>query len=94
MLFETNRRYDPERRNTRVERKVIGLQIPEQPELMYPNENCLLYFGDAVRERTEAQDEMILRYETEQERGKTLRVFLTRFILNFCICAEGHRNTR
>ncbi len=83
VLYETGRKYDPESQNTQVERKYIGVQIPEQPELMFPNENYLLYFGNEVRDRTEEQDEIILQYETELEQGKTLRAFFDKVYFEF-----------
>ena len=54
VLFETGRRYDPERQYNIVERKMIGIQIPDRPELMMANENYLEYFGEGAEEnRTE-----------------------------------------
>ena len=46
VLYETGRKYDPERKYNRPERKIIGVQISEQPELMLPNENYLFCFRE------------------------------------------------
>ncbi len=83
VLFETNRRYDAERGNTRVERKVIGVQIPEQPELMFPNENYLLYFGGEDQTIDEKRDALVRGFEAERERGKMLRAFFDKVYFEF-----------
>ncbi len=83
VLFETGRQYDPERQYNIVERKMIGIQIPEHPELMMPNDNYLEYFGENAENRTEEQEEMILNYAEELERGKILRNFFDKTYFEF-----------
>ena len=84
VLFETGKRYDPERQYNIVERKMIGIQIPDRPELMMANENYLEYFGEGEAEnRTEEQEGMLLEYAEELERGKTLRAFFDKVYFEF-----------
>ena len=63
---------------------MIGIQIPERPELMMANENYLEYFGEGAAEnRTEEQDGMLLAYAEELERGKTLRAYFEKVYFEF-----------
>ena len=48
--YETGRRYDKDLHYSHVDRVVIGVQIPGRPELMLPNENYGLYFGEMSME--------------------------------------------
>ena len=56
VLLETGRRYDKWRKYNLVERRTIGIQIPEKPEYMLPNENYFMLFpGGKRRHREEKQ---------------------------------------
>ena len=49
ILLETGRRYDKWRKYNLVERRLIGIQIPEKPEYMLPNENYYMLFPGGER---------------------------------------------
>ena len=56
VLFQISRTYDPETKNNRSERCIIGIQIPRKPEYMLPNENYYKYFvTKEAAERNEKQ---------------------------------------
>ena len=88
VLYETGRTYDPVSRNTKVERKYIGMQIPQQPELMLPNENYLIYFGEEDQSITEAQENMIRNYEDKREREQMLRGFFDQAYYEFLVMSR------
>ena len=44
--FEYDRTYDSVTKYTRPKRSTIGKQSPNDPSLMYPNQNFLKYFPD------------------------------------------------
>ena len=56
VLFETGRRYDPEKKYTTVERKVIGVQIRDRPGMMFPNENYRILFPEEAEEQDAIQE--------------------------------------
>ena len=51
VLYETERLYSPAKKYTYPKRTMIGRRCPEDPELMYPNDNFFIYFpGQAMPE--------------------------------------------
>lgn len=83
VLYETGRTYDPNTQKTRVTRKYIGIQIPEQPDMMLPNENYQIYFGSEELPDMEAQEKAIRNYTTKREREKMLRTFFDHAYFEF-----------
>ena len=83
VFFETGRKYDPERQYNIPERKMIGIQIPDQPELMLPNENYLMYFENGRQRMTKEQEGKIRKYESTRERSRMLRSFFDHVYSNF-----------
>ncbi len=83
VLYEIGRRYDPDRQFNVVQRKMIGIQIPGQPELMLPNENYLVYIGNGEKDITDEQAVMIRNYATERDREKMLRAFFDKAYYEF-----------
>ncbi len=55
--FQISRTYDPETKNNRSERCIIGIQLPKKPEYMLPNDNYYKYFvTKEAAERNEQQE--------------------------------------
>ncbi len=85
VLYETGRTYDPNTQKTNVTRKYIGIQIPEQPEMMLPNENYQIYFGSEELPDMDEQEKAIRNYTTKREREKMLRSFFDHAYFEFLI---------
>jgi hypothetical protein len=83
VLYETGRRYDPNRQYTLVDRKNIGVQIPGRPEMMLPNENYLTYFPKGDENMTNEEKETIREYANEREYGMMLRDFFDQLFFEF-----------
>ena len=96
--YEISRRYDNDLHYSHVERVVIGVQIPGRPELMLPNENYGLYFGEMktgmdleknekerllVPDQEDAPDKAIMEYEQEREQRFILREFFEQLYYEF-----------
>ncbi len=81
--FETSRTYDPNRRYTLVDRKIIGIRIPGQTELMLPNENYVTYFPKGDEKMTEQEKEAVENYTQEREYGLMLRDFFDQLFFEF-----------
>lgn len=54
--YEWDRTYDKERGYTRPRRSTIGKQSPDDPSMMWPNQNYLKYFPNAVLPETLGRD--------------------------------------
>ena len=83
VLYETGRRYDPNRQYTLVDRKNIGVQIPGRPEMMLPNENYLSYFPKGGSEMTEEEEKLVQEYTEEREHGLMVRDFFEQMYFEF-----------
>lgn len=81
--FETGRTYDPNRRYTLVDRKIIGIRIPGQTDLMLPNENYITYFPKGEEKMTEQEKETLENYTQEREYGLMLRDFFEQLFFEF-----------
>ena len=84
VMLETGRKYDPERQFTHVERKMIGLQIPEKPEYMMPNEN----YRELFPEKDASEDPALESYAREMDRKERARAYME----NGCepvLCQKG-----
>ena len=83
VMYETGRAYDPNRRYSIPERRVIGVQIPGRPDMMLPNENYLTYFPKGAEKMTEQEKETIETYTHEREYGRMLRDFFDQLFFEF-----------
>ncbi len=83
VMYEIGRAYDPNRRYTIPERRVIGVRIPGRPEMMLPNENYLTYFPKGAEKMTEQEKETIETYTQEREYGRMLRDFFDQLFFEF-----------
>ena len=83
VMYETGRTYDPNRRYTLVDRKVIGIRIPGQPDLMLPNENYVTFFPKGEEKMTEQEKETVENYTREREYGLMLRDFFEQLFFEF-----------
>lgn len=83
VMYETGRAYDPNRRYTIPERRVIGVRIPGRPDMMLPNENYLTYFPKGAEKMTEQEKETIETYTQEREYGRMLRDFFDQLFFEF-----------
>ena len=83
VMYEIGRAYDPNRRYTIPERRVIGVRIPGRPEMMLPNENYLTYFPKGAEKMTDQEKETIETYTQEREYGRMLRDFFDQLFFEF-----------
>ena len=84
VMLETGRRYDPERQFTHVERKMIGLQIPEKPEYMMPNEN----YQELFPEKDASEDPALESYARERDRKEWARAYFDQVYFEFMMLSR------
>lgn len=92
VLLETGRIYDPNRGYTRVDRKVIGVQIPGRPELMLPNENYLEIFSKEDKKMKDEEKDLIDDYREERDYNFMLRDFFDQLFFEFQIMSRKRPN--
>ena len=81
--YELQRKWDPKRKYSSVQRCEIGILIPGKDGLMLPNENYLRYFsGEGAGTGTE-KDDMIQAFEAEREHCYMLRDFFEQLYYEF-----------
>ena len=81
--YETGQRYDPNRKYYLKDRTVIGVQIPDHPEMMLPNENYLTYFSKEEEKMTNQEKEAVQAYTNDREYGLMLRDFFEQLFFEF-----------
>ena len=80
--YVIKRGYDPVRKHTLPERKVIGIRIPSIPEMMLPNENYYQYFtGDG--NMNEEQKGTAKNYASDRKRFIMLRELFDQMYYEF-----------
>ena len=79
VMLVTNRKYDPEKKYSVDERKVIGVVLEEQPDMMLPNENYELY----LQEEKKRADEMTLAFERERSNRQRVREYFEQVYFEF-----------
>ena len=92
VLLETGRIYDPNRGYTRVDRKVIGVQIPGRPELMLQNENYLEIFSKEDKKMKDEEKDLIDDYREERDYNFMLRDFFDQLFFEFQIMSRKRPN--
>ena len=92
ILYETGRRYDPNRKYNVPERVGIGIQIPGKPELMLPNEHYLTYFPKEDENMNAEEKEMLETYGEEREQQFMLRDFFDQLFFEFQIMSRKKPN--
>ena len=81
--YETGRVYDKNRKYNKPERVRIGIQIPERPDLMLPNENYFTYFPKGEETMSTEEKTSAESYEAEREYRLTLREFFDQLFYEF-----------
>ena len=81
--YETGRIYDPNRKHNIPQRVQIGIQIPERPDLMLPNENYFAYFPKGEEIMEIEKKEQAEKYEAEREHWFMLREFFEQLFYEF-----------
>jgi hypothetical protein len=81
--YETRRIYDKNRKYNKPERVRIGVQIPERPELMLPNNNYYTYFSKGEETMSTEEKASAENYEAEREYRFTLREFFDQMFYEF-----------
>ncbi len=81
--YEIRRIYDPGKKHNIPERVRIGVQIPEKPEMMLPNENYITYFPKEEEKMTEQEKTAAQQYLDEREYGLMLRDFFDQLFFEF-----------
>ena len=92
ILLETGRIYDPNRKYTRVDRKIIGVQIPGRPELMLPNENYLDFFSKEEEKMMDEEKNLIDTYQEERDYNFMVRDFFDQLFFEFQIMSRKRPN--
>ena len=88
VLYETGRKYDPNRKYNIPERVGIGVQIPGRPELMLPNENYLTYFPKEEAKMSSEEKKELENYDAEREQQFMLRDFFDQLFFEFQIMSR------
>lgn len=83
ILYELQRKYDPNRKYNVPERVGIGVQIPGRPEMMLPNENYLTFFSKEDEKMTNEEKVTVWEYANEREYGMMLRDFFDQLFFEF-----------
>ena len=83
VLFETGRRYDPNRKYNVPERVGIGVQIPGKPELMLPNENYRTYVKEGEAPMNEEQKKTATIYAADKKQFIMLRELFDQMYYEF-----------
>ena len=74
--YEIGRVYNPEKKYNNPRRVDIGIRIPEQEEMMLPNENYLQYFSDEMEKAEGVRENLLGDYEEERQ-GRSFPLQLT-----------------
>ena len=86
------RRYDPVRKFNHVKRVQIGVQLPNQPELMLPNENYLRYF--TKEDETDPEKlELLETYTAEREHCQVIKEMFQSLAYEFAQFSKKDPNT-
>ena len=67
--YEIGRVYNPEKKYNNPRRVDIGIRIPEQEEMMLPNENYLQYFSDEMEKAEGVRENLLGDYEENGRDG-------------------------
>ena len=71
--YETDRKYNPDRKYNLPDRKIIGIRIPAIPEMMLPNENYRKYFSEGEEKMSNSQKETAAQYAADKKQFTILR---------------------
>lgn len=91
--YQLNRVYNPNTKQSRVDRCEIGVQIPGRPELMLPNENYMTCVPKGETEMENEQKETISNYQAEREHCFMLRDFFDQLFFEFQIMSRKKGNS-
>lgn len=83
ILYETDRQYDPNRKYYLKTRTMIGVQIPDHPEMMLPNENYPINFSKEEETMTDQEKATVQVYTNDREYGLILRDFFEQLFFEF-----------
>ena len=90
--YQISRVYNPNTKQSRVDRVEIGVQIPGRPEMMLPNENYLTYFPKGEENMTEEEKKNAQDYADERENGLMLRDFFEQLFFEFQMMSRKKPN--
>ena len=89
--YETDRKYNPDRKYNLPDRKIIGIRIPAIPEMMLPNENYRKYFSEGEEKMSNSQKEPRRNMLRTKNSLRSCATCLTSCIMNFRCSPEGSR---
>ena len=90
--FETGRTYSPETQDTRVERCIVGIQIPRKPELMLPNDNYFKHFQTDIRAAVEGKQNEIQDFSRKTAQWEKIRDDFDHMYYDFQVVSRGRWN--
>ena len=90
VMYEIGRTYDPARKTTTAQRKMIGQQIRNAPTMMLPNENYGKFFQNGVEKMTARERKKAKDYEAAREEFRMLNNLFDQLYFEFQI--QAHRN--
>ena len=90
--FETGRTYSPETQDTRVERCIVGIQIPRKPELMLPNDNYFKHFRTDIKAVIEEKQGEIQAFARKSAQWERLRDDFDHMYYDFQTVSRGRWN--
>ena len=81
--YELRREYIHSIQQSKVERVQIGIQIPERPDLMLPNDHYFTYFSKGEETMSTEGKASVESYEAERDYRFTLREFFDQLFYEF-----------
>ena len=88
VMYEIGRVYNSARKTTTPQRKMIGLQIRNTPELMLPNENYEKFFRNGVEKMTARERKAADNYESVRKEFRMLSSLFDQLYYEFQILAH------
>lgn len=88
VMYEIGRVYNSARKTTTPQRKMIGLQIRNTPELMLPNENYEKFFRNGVEKMTAQERRAAENYDSIRKEFRMLNSMFDQLYYEFQILAH------
>lgn len=93
VLYDIGRQYDPNRKYCLKNRTMIGVRIPQRPEMMLPNENYLTFFPKGDEMMSNEEKDKVQGFENEREYGLMLRDFFEQLFFEFQMMSRKKPNS-
>ena len=88
VLYEIGREYNPAKKTTTPQRKMIGQKIRNAPNMMMPNENYDQFFENGAKRMSSAERKKARDYEKDREEFRMLNSLFEQLYYEFQILAH------